>query len=221
MDTEVAAGPDDESEPPNPPRHYSTGRLTAAQARVLNRWRRQLTTTDPRWRTRGQRPPASSSDCLAAAVIDLLDHAEPDHLELIRYAARIRESMTATRGRDLPAVSVVSFYLPGDYADRLDTRLTAAQEHHHDLLAGARDRVLTELPGATNTAQALRMMSVVTELGVPPKVYKLPAGTIARLAIDRWARRSPTTVVAAAVGYARHHHEQAHRARSDMGIADT
>ncbi|GGL43971.1 hypothetical protein [Nocardia jinanensis] len=202
-DEPVEPDPDDESEqPPNPARHYSTGRLTAAQARVLSRWRRQLTVMDPRWPTRDHRPPASSSDCLAAAVTDLLDRAEPTHLELIRYGDRIRKAMTATRGRGAPAVSVVSFYLPAGYAARLDAMLADAQEHHRDLLDAAREGVLTEP-------------------GLPSKAYKLPAGTVARLAIDRWARRSPTAVIADAVAYGGYHHTQVHRARADMGIADT
>lgn len=212
--------PDDESEqPPGPPRHYSTGRLTAAQARVLNSWRRQLTVPDRRWTTRDHRPPASSSDCLAAAVTDLLDRAAPGHLQLIRYADRLRTDLAAARGRAVAGVSVASFYLPTDYADRLDTLLAAARDHHIELLDTARQRVLAELPDATRAAQALRMMSVVAEMGVPVKAYKLPAGTVARLAIDRWARRSPTTVVAAAVGHAGYYHDQVHRARRDMGIA--
>ncbi|MFI9538312.1 hypothetical protein ACIG56_34405 [Nocardia fusca] len=198
----VEPDPDDESEqPPTPARHYSTGRLTATQARVLSSWRRQLTVIDRRWNTRDGRPAASSSDCLAAAVTDLLDRAEPTHLELIRYGDRIRRTMTATRGRAAPAVSVASFYLPAGYADRLDALLDDARNHHRELLDDDRDRALAEL-------------------GVPSKAYKLPAGTLARLAIDRWARRSPTAVIAAAVDYAGYHHTQAHRARADMGIAE-
>ncbi|WP_253781736.1 hypothetical protein [Nocardia amikacinitolerans] len=63
-------------------------------------------------------------------------------------------------------------------------------------------------------------MSTVAELGVPFRVYRLPAEVVARRAIELWARRSPTTVVAAAVHHASRNHQQFHRARRDMGIAD-
>ncbi|MEV6071985.1 hypothetical protein AB0L82_36055 [Nocardia sp. NPDC052001] len=222
--TDPTPAPDDdagESEPARAARHYSTGKLTIAQARVVDGWRRQLTVPDRRFSTPNNRPPASSSDCVAAAVVHLLDHAEPEPRELIRYAARMRENLALERGRAFPAASVVSFYLPAPYALRLDAMLTAAQDHHAELLDQARDRVHTELPGRENaTARGLRMMSAVAELGIPHKAYILPAGTLARLAIDRWARKSPATVVAAAVAHGSAHHEQMHRARHDMGVGD-
>ncbi|MGW4719402.1 hypothetical protein [Nocardia sp. NPDC004260] len=227
MDTFNVAAVGDAEEPdpdqprePGPPRQYSTGKLTAAQARVVSAWRRQLRVRDPRWGTYDRLPRASSSDCLAAAVVDLLDRAEPTPLQLIRYADQLRGTLAAARGRQPPGVSAASFYLPGDYADRLDALLTAAQEHHADLLDEARERVLAELPDGPRTAQVMRMMSVVAELGVPLRVYRLPAGVVARRAIDLWARRSPAAVVAAAVGHASSSHQQFHRARKDMGIAD-
>ena len=212
---------EDEDQPTEAARHYSTGKLTIAQARIVDAWRRQLTVPDRRWQTPNNHPPASSSDCIAAAVIDLIDHAEPDQRKLIRYAARMRENLALERGHAFPTASAVSFYLPAVYATRLDTMLTGAQHHHAELLTQARERVLAELPGrADATARVMRMMSVVGELGIPLKVYKLPVGTLARLAVDRWARRSPATVVAAAVSHGSAHHEQQHRARHDMGIGE-
>ncbi|WP_433635487.1 hypothetical protein [Nocardia sp. CA-120079] len=212
---------DGEDEPAEPARHCSTGKLTIAQARIVDGWRRQLTVSDRRWSTPNRRPPASSSDCIAAAVIDLLDRAEPDYLKLIRYADRIRGDLALERGHGFPLASVVSFYLPADYADRADALLADARAHHADLLDQAREQVLAELPSrATATARVMRMMSVIAALNIPSKVYKLPVGTLARLAIERWSRRSPATVVAAAVSHGREHHEQLHRARRDMGIGD-
>ncbi|MFR9774169.1 hypothetical protein [Nocardia sp. SC052] len=199
--------------------HYSTGRLTTAQARTVNMWRQQLTLTDPRWSTPNQRPPASSSDCIAAAVTDLLDTARPEHLELVRYADRMREQQRANRAGAFPAGSVVSFYLPPSYADQLDALLADAQQHHDDTLDQAREQVLAELPGRANaTARVMRMMSVVGSLNIPLKAYRLPAGTLARMAIDRWAAKPATAVVAAAVAYGREYHAQQHRARKDMGV---
>ncbi|WP_159851015.1 hypothetical protein [Nocardia sp. CY41] len=78
----------------------------------MNTWRQQLTRTDPKWSTPNQRPPTSSSDCIAAAVTGLLDTARPEHLELVRYADRMREQQRANRAGTFPAGSVVSFYLP-------------------------------------------------------------------------------------------------------------
>jgi hypothetical protein len=223
-DDQGTGDPDDAEadEVAEPARHCSTGKLTMAQARIVDGWRRQLTVPDRRlWRTENYRPPASSSDCIAAAVVDLLDRAVPDHLTLIRYAARIRDDLASERAQGFPQSSVVSFYLRADYAARADALLSAAREHHRDLLDQAREEVLAELPGrGDSTARALRMMAKVAALGIPLKPYKLPVGTLARLGIDRWSRRAPGTVVAAAVGHGADHHEQQHRARSDMGIGD-
>ncbi|MCX4099113.1 hypothetical protein [Nocardia sp. alder85J] len=202
-------------------RHYSTGKLTVAQARIVDGWRRQLTVPDRRrWHTENYRPPASSSDCIAAAVVDMLDRAEPDHLAVIGYAARLREEIAVERGRSFPSLSVVSFYLPADYAARAETLLAAAHAHHVDVLDQVRERVRAELPGAPVAQQAIRMLGILVEMGVPSRVYRLPVGTLARYAITRWARRAPVTVVAAAVAHGRQHHEQMHRARRDMGVGD-
>lgn len=217
----VTADPEGESEDAAP-RHYSTGKLTAAQAGLVDRWRHQLTVPDPRWRTPDQRPPASSSDCIAAAVLDLLDLAAPDHLTLIRYAARIRDTLARERGRGFPAASVASFYLPAAYAARADNLLAAAYDSHAALLDRARDQVRAELPGRDQAiARALRLAALTAEQNIPARIYKLPAGTLARLAIDRWARRAPATVVAAAVAHGARHHRQLHRARRDMGTGHT
>lgn len=215
---------DGEDEPVSQPaRHYSTGKLTIAQARIVDGWRRQLTVSDRKWHTLNHRPPASSSDCIAAAVIDLLEHAEPDHLALIRYSERMRNDLALERGHGFPIASTVSFYLPALYADRLDELLTSAYRQHGELLDTAAEQARIEHPGrgnASSSARRTRMLDLIGEYRIPFKVYKLPAGTLARMAIDRWARRSPATVVAAAVKHGSAHHEQQHRARHDMGVGD-
>ncbi|MGV9601658.1 hypothetical protein ACWDR1_33865 [Streptosporangium sandarakinum] len=77
--------------------HYSTGRLTAAQAATVAAWRDRLREDAPlpgirpkpealRLLGLDDRPAASCSDVIAAAVADLLDHALPAELDLARYA---------------------------------------------------------------------------------------------------------------------------------------
>ncbi|MGW5569694.1 hypothetical protein ACWEVD_00720 [Nocardia thailandica] len=190
-DRQPPLGGDGESQPVA--RHCSTGRLTVAQARILDGWRRQLLVPERRWRTPDHRAPASSSDCIAAAVLELLDDAEPDPLTLIRYADDVRYQLHTERGRQV-GMSTASFYLPPGAAERALNLLAAAEAHHHELLPRA------------------------SGLGIPTRVYRLPVGTLARMAIQRWARRSPATVVAAAVSHAERYHHQRHRARRDMGI---
>lgn len=99
---------------------------------------------------------------------------------------RERPLATARRSSRSPAAADVARSLPCNLhavnAILYDRhRGSRTGHHHHNLLDAAREGVLTEP-------------------GLPSKAYKLPAGTIARLAIDRWARRSPTAVVDDAVG---------------------
>lgn len=221
-DDPVDGDPDDgEAEPvAEPARHCSTGKLTVAQARIVDGWRRQLTVSDRKWHTPNNRPPASSSDCIAAAVIDLLDFAEPDHTKLIRYGERMRNDLALERGHAFPLTSSVSFYMPAVYAERLDELLGAAYAHHLGILGQAAEQAEAEFAGNAKARRA-RMLDLIADERVPFKVYKLPAGTLARMAIDRWSRRSPATVVDAAVKHGSAHHEQLHRARHDMGVGES
>lgn len=204
-----------------PARHYSTGKLTIAQARIVDGWRRQLTLPDRKWRTPNNHPPTSSSDCIAAAVIELL-RTEPDHLALIRYGERMRDDLALERGHAFPIASSVSFYLPVVVADQVDELLTDAQIHHGELLDAAAEQAAAEIDGqGTAKARRARTLDLISAHRIPFKVYKLPAGTLARMAIDRWSRRSPATVVAAAVKHGEAHHEQLHRARRDMGVGES
>jgi hypothetical protein len=52
--------------------------------------------------------------------------------------------------------------------------------------------------------------------GLPVRVRRVLRGAIARLAIDRWARRPVDQVAAEGVAYAADAHQQVHRARRDM-----
>ena len=91
--------------------HYSTGRLTRAQAGLVNAWRARLREDKP---VPGQpragearrppgasgRPRASCSDAIAAAVAGLLASQPPAPLELARYAyASMRAQQAARTGR--------------------------------------------------------------------------------------------------------------------------
>ncbi len=102
--------------------HYSTGRLTPAQATVVDRWRARLLEDRPlpgqrpvpeMLRPMGidNRPRASCSDVIAAAVRDLLKREPPTGLDLARYADAGR--LAAVRGEPgAPVCQPVSFYLP-------------------------------------------------------------------------------------------------------------
>ena len=96
--------------------HYSTGRLTAGQAQVMDRWRARLLEDEAppgqpeiglgeRMLGGNNRPRCSCSDAIAAAVQDLLTTRRPTGLDLARYAEAYRKLG--------PADQPVSFYLPG------------------------------------------------------------------------------------------------------------
>jgi hypothetical protein len=205
--------------------HYSTGRLTAGQADVVNRWRARLQEARPvagaRSDARDPRPRASSSDALAAAVDDLLARP-PAALELVRYADRVHHGLLAAgRGSDsddLPVYPPVSFYLPGQVATAYEQlrqiAYVEAVEQRHRLHEEAWQRYPERrLQAGERVAWFLAQMSAA---GLPLRIRTVPRGVLARLAIDRWARRSADRVAAAAVAHAQEVHEQPHRARRDM-----
>ncbi|MEU8901310.1 hypothetical protein AB0C65_35960 [Nocardia sp. NPDC048505] len=196
--------------------HYSTGRLTPGQAGTINRWRRQLTIAG-QWSTRDRRPPASSSDCVAAAVQDLLHTAEPDLYALMQYNARIREKLSRS-ARSFAASPGVSFYLPADDADRLDRLLRDGYQLHGQILDDIVGNLAADAPELTGGQRRHLLVALAAERGIPLKLYRLPAGTIARMAIDRWGNRTAVWVVNQAVAYARANHLEPHRARVDMGV---
>ena len=73
-------------------------------------------------------------------------------------------------------------------------------------------------PGDARQAgeRAVWLAAEIAHRGLPPRSRKIPGGAGARMAIDRWARRSADRVCADAVAYAADAHEQPHRGRRDM-----
>lgn len=227
------AAPDPEAEEDRPPVHYSTGRLTRRQAGVVNRWRARLAEDRPLPGEEpvGQaarlilglddRPRASCSDVIAAAVRELLA-AGPDPLEVARYAdvswQAQRLAGALGRGGDAaPVYPPVSWYLPAGLADaHTELRWQAQQD-----AAEARQEVHAEAgrryPQEDQRADRDRWYrDELRRRGIPARAARVPRGTLARMAIDAWARRSPDRVAAAAVDYAAEAHLQPHRARRDM-----
>ncbi|WP_039819044.1 hypothetical protein [Nocardia otitidiscaviarum] len=184
---------------------------------LVSAWRQALTEPTT-WRTPDGRPPASSSDCIAAAVVAFLE-TDPDPLDVARYATRIRLAHKEERlSERFPQSRPASFYLPENFADQLDALLLRARTIHQELADAARAEARELYPGGRQAVS--RYVHVVDQLaqrGLPAKVYVVPAGTVARMAIERWRRRAPRSVVAAAVEHAHEHHTQLHRARRDMG----
>jgi hypothetical protein len=216
-----------------PPGHYSTGRLTRPQAGVVSAWRARLLLDKPlpgqpsaRLAARlvggSDRPRASCSDAVAAAAADLL-RQPPGPLELARYAyASMQAASDAAHGGadadEAPLYPPVSWYLPAPLAAR-------AEQLRADACAAvraARDEALAEAariyPGRTRPGALARDLHAAGKLARAGLPYsrQVPRGTIARMAIDRWARRHPDDVAADAVAYAAAVHQQPHRARRDM-----
>ena len=224
----------DQDEEPAPPVHFSTGRLTRAQAATVDAWRERLRTDRPlpgrqrageaaRLLGASDRPPASCSDAIAAAVAELL-RSPPAPLDLARYAYAGMQAQQATaqgqRSNDAAAVyTPASWYLPADIAAqagqlRADA-YAAARRIHLEVAAEAERRH----PGNGRDAATARALFAIGELarhGLPPYLRQVPRGAIARMAIDRWARRGAERVAADAVDYAASVHDQPHRARRDM-----
>ncbi|MCC3318473.1 hypothetical protein [Nocardia africana] len=201
-------------------RQYSTGKLTASQAKTVNAWRGEL--HRPRRRTYltdDGRPPASSSDCLAAAVIDLLDAAPPTPTEVARYAARIRSAQRDGRPDRFPGDTHVTFYLPELYAGPAESLLIDARAAHSAAIDDARTAARRRFPGRYQAEERSQfMLGTLADQQLTPTVpRRLPMGTLARMAIDRWAPRAPRAVVAAAAKHSATYHLQHHRARTDMG----
>ncbi len=243
VESEPPAAPPAEEEPGEerrPPVHYSTGRLTGRQAGVVNRWRARLAENKPlpgqdpvppglRMLGIDNRPKASCSDAVAAAVAELLA-AGPDPMVVARAAdASWQAQRAAAAGRrDTAAAPVypgVSWYLPADLAGiweelRWQARLTAGRARN-EVLAEAEQRYPADGPGGQPSPECERnrrrwYLDQLRERDIPLRGAQVPRGVIARMAIDAWARRSPDTVCAAAAGFAAEWHDQPHRGRRDM-----
>lgn len=218
--------------PNGPAVHYSTGRLTRVQAATVNAWRARLRLDKPmsgqplagpaaRMLGGSDRPRASCSDAVAAAVADLLLRRLPEPLELARYAyASMQAAQTADRGADAdaPLYPPVSWYLPAwlsASAEQLRASAWDAARRARDEAEADADQLY---PGTTQAAAMARYLHVIADLarvGLPFS-RQVPRGAIARMAIDLWAPRHPDDVAADAVAYAGETHQQPHRARRDM-----
>ncbi|MBO2464944.1 hypothetical protein [Actinomadura violacea] len=209
---------------------YSTGRMTRTQAETVEKWRKRLQEDRPlpgverkgealRLLGLDDRPPASSSDVLAAAVVDLL-RAGVEEMEVARYSyrTRVQVKMAGESSRDdLPRFSPVSFYLAGQWAARYEALREAAAVEHYRRYAEVQEEAEQRFPSIEQAQQ--RVLWFEAELAkrrIPPRFYRVSGGIIARMAIDRWRRRGVDRVIKAAVEYAVDAHEQPHRARSDM-----
>jgi hypothetical protein len=219
------------------PVHYSTGRLTRGQAALVNTWRARLLLDRPlpgrrpvgevaRLLGLDNRPPASCSDIIAAAVTDLVRQG-PDELGLARYAHAGWQAQQAAARRNgyngsdddkAPLYPPVSFYLGGELATQYEALRSRAagraQEVRRELAKEAARRYPDEARQARERASWLAVE--IMRLGLPHRPRKIPGGAAARMAIDRWARRSADRVCADAVAYAADAHEQPHRGRRDM-----
>jgi hypothetical protein len=208
-----------------PAAHYSTGRLTAVQAAVVDRWRVRLLEDQP---LPGQqrvpemlyatgidnRPRASCSDVIAAAAHALLALKPPTGLELARYAEAGR--LAAVGGGPEAAVcQPVSFYLPADLAAAVEELRARAV---HEVIAARNElRHEAEQHFPSDLDQQVAWFSAqLTRRNLPVRARQVPRGALARMAIDRWARRPADQVAAEAVAYAADTHRQVHRARRDM-----
>lgn len=193
---------------------YTTGKLTGVHLSTTTAWRTALTLQSD-WKTPDGRPRASSSDCIAAAVVDLFA-AGPDPLDIARYSYRIRLAHNQSRGT-FTGAHAVPFYLQDIHAQQLDTLVTRAMDAHRELVGIAADEARQLYSSAQSTQRYTHIAQRLAAHQLPVKVYKVPSCTLARMAIERWRRRKPATVIQAAVTYAQQHHTQPHRARKDMG----
>lgn len=196
--------------------HVSTGRLTEQQTETVERWRERLLEQRP---LPGQtkvnlagavmygldnRPRASHSDAIAAAVDELL-RRPPAAPRVARYAISMRKLLD-------PHSHPVSFYLVDDRIDVYRRVLERAEEWSAKIHAEAKEAADAASPEAAGLVYAGRVLRE----GLALRDYRLAAGTVARMAIDAWADRDVDQVAIAAGRYAEDAHEQRHRARRDI-----
>jgi hypothetical protein len=200
--------------------HYSTGRLTRRQADTVNAWRALLVPTEDPLE---DRPRASRSDAIAAAVTDLL-REPPAPLEVARYAyagmaAQLADAYQKADPDIVPLYPPVSWYLPGDTAQQAGQLRAAAHSAaiaEYETIAAEAQRRHPQPGQAGDIARAMFALAELGRRGLPPRPRQIPRGTLARMAIDRWAARDPRQVVTAAIEHAQLTHIQLHRARRDM-----
>ncbi|GAB3278510.1 hypothetical protein GCM10027589_04700 [Actinocorallia lasiicapitis] len=204
------------------PPSFSTGRLTTRQADAVGAWREALMAGGE------ERPKASTSDVIAAAIEEMLAVAPPTPGEVAWYTVRTKQGHRAARkpaaqggtGRtslDVPRHHPVTFFLPQWFADSFNafraTVTTAAAAVYFDAVVEARERYpLRPMAAERNALIAERMAAA----NLPEHLPKCPPGIIARMAIDRWVDRPVYGVIADAAAYSARVHTQQHRARQDM-----
>lgn len=215
------------------PLHYSTGRLTRAQAELINKWRARLLEDRPlpgrrpvgelaRLLGLDDRPPASCSDVIAAAVAELLGQP-PGELELARYVHLGWQAQQAAAHGDgddenAPLYPPVSFYLPPELAAPYEALRARAVERVWEMHRELGDEAARLYPDKTQQSEerVVWLAAEMARLGVPRRPRKVPGGALARMAIGRLARRSADRVVGAAAAYGADAHVQPHRGRRDM-----
>jgi hypothetical protein len=163
---------------------------------------------------------------IAAAVAELLARHPPEPLDLARHAyAGAQAQHDAAHGRrerdgaDVPQYPPASWYLRAKIAADAEKLRTAARSAVRQVHAQVRAAAYERHPGGTRAAAIARGLFMVGELarqGLPPDAGPVPRGAIARMAIDRWARRTPDRVASGAVAYSAEVHTRPHGARSDM-----
>ncbi|MFC7723387.1 hypothetical protein [Nonomuraea recticatena] len=175
----------DEPEAGAPLAHYSTGRLTAAQAATIARWRARLQQDKPLpgLRPKGpvlrmlgidDRPPASCSDVIASVVKDLLDQAPPAELDIARYHYRaVQAQKRAGQGDVTEHAAIhqpVSFYLPQDLADHYERLRRDTYRAMIKFIQELKERALEEYPDeepGKKKARALFVWMQLAKEGLP------------------------------------------------------
>jgi len=206
-------------------RHYSTGRLTGPQADVIQRWRARLLEDRPlpgkepvgpvlRLLGIDDRPKASCSDVIAAAIRDLAEGGGITGLDLARYSEAGRLALS----RGAPGAAVhqpVSYYLPAPLVEVVEelraAAVTEVVDAHRELWRQAAERHPDD-----EDEQAAWVREQIFRRRLPARARAVPRGVIARMAVDRWAALPVDDVAATAADYAQWAHQQPHRTRRDM-----
>ncbi|WP_043637297.1 hypothetical protein [Nonomuraea candida] len=212
--------------------HYTTGNLTDSQAATLNRWRDRLAEDRPLPGARHKggllreffnlddRPPCSLSDVIATAVIRYM-RRPPEPLDVARYAHASRQAQIDI-GRfgareNSPVHKKVSFYLPEDVATRWENLRKATGPAVVEFVKALRAQVEEEFPGPERQRErGMAFWMRLTASGLPEHPPRIPGGVIARMAIDKHARRDVEKMILEAAVYAEEVHVQPHRTRRDV-----
>ncbi len=184
-------GDADEDEQARPAAHCSTGRLTTAQAGVVDAWRDRLREDRPlpgrdrageaaRLAGSTDHPRASTSDAVAAAVAALLARP-PEPLDLAGYAYRaIRAQWEDSHGTPRPGAPVcppVSYYLPAALAGQAEALRAGARLAAAGKLGQLPREAAGLYPGNTDQADRARARYIaaqVEKLGRTPRPVLLP-----------------------------------------------